>query len=258
MNGVLGIKTGNPLRRISARFIGFIGLSIVTHSLIFLIKEPAGLQPQHTAIGNRILSISLADSNHVSDRTHTATSNHRELSHKNPAITQENHLKPVDSHPAGHQTILAIHDVPGHRADSASSTRVKNLPDKTTTPIQADEIPSTNNRSNEPDRSLGERQTAVLQNYLLGEIHHRLSQYLQYPDRARRRGWEGSVIVGFNIDQQGFLQNVHLARTSGYTLLDSAALTAIKKVNYIPVIHWGSRFQPVALRLPIVYRLTNS
>ncbi|WP_455217661.1 energy transducer TonB, partial [Kaarinaea lacus] len=94
-------------------------------------------------------------------------------------------------------------------------------------------------------------------NYLLGEIHSQLSKYMAYPYRARTRGWEGSVLIGFNIDRRGFLRNIHLSRTSGYSLLDNAALTAVRKVSSIPLNEWGNTFQPIALQLPVIYRLTN-
>lgn len=95
-------------------------------------------------------------------------------------------------------------------------------------------------------------------NFTLGEIQNRLSRYLLYPKRARRRGWEGDVMVGFNVSSQGFLSNIHLRQTSGYSLLDSAALTAIEKVINIPLSQWNGNFHPITMVLPVSYRLTNS
>jgi TonB family protein len=101
------------------------------------------------------------------------------------------------------------------------------------------------------------------QNFLLGEIQHRLSQYLSYPIRAQRRGWQGEVLVGFRVDKQGFLHSIHLTQTSGYTLLDNATLSAIGKVRNISPSLWfknnhGKEFHPAALQLPVKYQLTNS
>jgi len=106
-------------------------------------------------------------------------------------------------------------------------------------------------------------QEAAQRNFLLGEIHHRLSEYLSYPTRAQRRGWQGEVMVGFHVDKQGFLHNIHLTQTSGYSLLDSATLSAIGKVINIPLSSWfknnhKTEFHPIALQLPVQYRLINS
>jgi TonB family protein len=100
-------------------------------------------------------------------------------------------------------------------------------------------------------------------NFLLGEIQHRLSEYLSYPTRAQRRGWQGEVMVGFHVDRQGFLHNIHLTQTSGYSLLDNATLSAIGKVINIPLSLWfkdnhETEFHPIALQLPVQYRLINS
>lgn len=100
-------------------------------------------------------------------------------------------------------------------------------------------------------------------NFLLGEIQHRLSEHLSYPTRAQRRGWQGEVMVGFHVDKQGFLHNIHLTQTSGYSLLDNATLSAIGKVINIPLSLWfknnhETEFHPIALQLPVKYRLINS
>ena len=70
-------------------------------------------------------------------------------------------------------------------------------------------------------------------------------------------------MVGFHVDKQGVLRNVHLTQTSGYSLLDNAALSAIGKVKNIPLSSWFKNsnedtFHPTALQLPVSYRLTNS
>jgi protein TonB len=81
-----------------------------------------------------------------------------------------------------------------------------------------------------------------------------LTQYLNYPPRARKRGWEGEVLVGFRVDADGRLGNVHLARSSGYSLLDESALAALSRIGIIPLT--GSpHFTPMELQLPVLYQL---
>ena len=64
----------------------------------------------------------------------------------------------------------------------------------------------------------------VQRNFLLGEIRHQLSRHLQYPTRARRKGWEGEVLIALHVDKRGYLNNVRLELSSGYAMLDTAAL----------------------------------
>jgi outer membrane biosynthesis protein TonB len=70
-------------------------------------------------------------------------------------------------------------------------------------------------------------------------------------------------MIGLYIDKQGFLHNIHLTQTSGFSLLDNAALIAIEKINDAPLSLGDNQsrdnnFYPVALQLPVTYRLTNS
>ena len=55
-----------------------------------------------------------------------------------------------------------------------------------------------------------------------------------YPETARRSGWEGRVIVRVEVSAEGVPTSVTLAKSSGYGVLDQAALRSVK----------GWRFQP--------------
>jgi len=55
-----------------------------------------------------------------------------------------------------------------------------------------------------------------------------------YPDLARRNGWQGLCMVRVNVDAAGRAASVALARSSGYGILDQAALTAVKRWKFTP------------------------
>jgi protein TonB len=55
-----------------------------------------------------------------------------------------------------------------------------------------------------------------------------------YPETARRAGWEGRVTVRVEVSADGLPMSVALQKSSGYGVLDQAALRAVK----------GWRFQP--------------
>ena len=63
-----------------------------------------------------------------------------------------------------------------------------------------------------------------------------------YPDEAQRRHQQGSVTVMIYINESGMLDKVEIVKSSGYPLLDAAAVKAVKQsefsaqlVNAIPV-----------------------
>ena len=231
------------------KLTGFIGLSVIVHGLLLMAYRQHDLPLDYPRMGKQLLSVTLV------------TDNKTEIDSKTDAKIEKNKPEHVRV-----KNVISI-----HAPSQITSIPLKPEQAVTTTGTETSEKRIDNVKSNALNRTiLSEveiQPVSVLkkdvlqnaqQNYLLGEVHNRLSQYMSYPAHARRRGWEGSVMIGFSVDKQGFLRDIHLTRTSGYTLLDNAALTAIKKVSYIPVDQWGDIFQPVALQLPVVYRLTNS
>ena len=65
------------------------------------------------------------------------------------------------------------------------------------------------------------------------------------------------MLIGLHVDKRGYLSNVRLENSSGYFMLDSAAISAINKVKNIPVNLWAEEFNPIELELPVIYRLSS-
>jgi protein TonB len=55
-----------------------------------------------------------------------------------------------------------------------------------------------------------------------------------YPETARRAGWEGRVTVRVEVSADGLPIRVALEKSSGYGLLDQAALRAVKNWRFQP------------------------
>ncbi|MCA9210861.1 MAG: TonB family protein [Planctomycetales bacterium] len=75
-----------------------------------------------------------------------------------------------------------------------------------------------------------------------------------YPAEARQRGFEGTVLLHLSIDRLGRVVRVEVAETSGYAILDYAAIEAVR--------HWAGRpafqnGQAIAAdwNLPVRFRL---
>lgn len=53
-----------------------------------------------------------------------------------------------------------------------------------------------------------------------------------YPPLARRRGWEGTVLLGIDCDADGAVQSVRVLRSSGHAVLDEAAAAAVRQWRF--------------------------
>lgn len=100
-------------------------------------------------------------------------------------------------------------------------------------------------------------QHEALHNYLLGELRDQLSRHLIYPQRARRRGWEGEVLFKLDISTQGRLENIQLLHSSGYASLDRSAINSLSRVGKLRLPSTTTLQQTVNLQLPVIYRLSR-
>lgn len=77
-----------------------------------------------------------------------------------------------------------------------------------------------------------------------------------YPQAAQQAGLEGTVFVKIEILQNGRLGNITLSRSSGYEILDEAAITTVEKWHFVPAKDRDSG-QTIACytTIPISFRL---
>lgn len=75
-----------------------------------------------------------------------------------------------------------------------------------------------------------------------------------YPALARRRGWEGRVLLAVEVLVDGKPGTITLAATSGRELLDTAAIDAVRQWLFEPAQRAG-RPIPSTLTLSIVFKL---
>jgi protein TonB len=77
-----------------------------------------------------------------------------------------------------------------------------------------------------------------------------------YPDLARRRGWEGRVVLRVVVDATGQATDVGVETSSGYRMLDDAALAAVERWRFEPARLAGI---PVvaSVDVPVTFRLTD-
>ena len=75
-----------------------------------------------------------------------------------------------------------------------------------------------------------------------------------YPRAAREAGWEGTVVLQVLVLPDGTAGNVTLHKTSGYSILDEAALHAVKGWRFIPAMDGNFPVQSM-VRMPVRFDL---
>ncbi len=77
-----------------------------------------------------------------------------------------------------------------------------------------------------------------------------------YPDIAKEREWEGRVLVRVQVTAEGTCDGVELHKSSGYEVLDKAALDAVRQWRFIPAKQGGVAVAS-KVTIPIDFRLEN-
>lgn len=75
-----------------------------------------------------------------------------------------------------------------------------------------------------------------------------------YPREAKRKGYEGEVLLRVEVLSNGRVGEVEVKRSSGYELLDRSAMIAVKQWKFIPAKK-GETPVPSWVNIPIVFQL---
>lgn len=78
----------------------------------------------------------------------------------------------------------------------------------------------------------------------------------EYPLIARRRGQQGTVLLNLTVSASGRPTEISLKRSSGYQLLDQAALKAVRNWEFEPA-RIGDVSVESKIEVPVCFKLTN-
>lgn len=87
-------------------------------------------------------------------------------------------------------------------------------------------------------------------NHHFAYIRDRILGNVAYPDKARRMGWQGKVVLSFIITADGSVRAFKIIQSSGFNMLDKSAVASVREAAPFPK-------PPVEAELviPIAYRL---
>jgi TonB family protein len=89
---------------------------------------------------------------------------------------------------------------------------------------------------------------------VLGEIERRIAASMSYPEAARLRGIEGSIVLAFRVDKGGALVSARIVKGSGSEILDRAGVDLLRSA--FPVVNDSGL--DLDLEIPITFRLDGS
>ena len=98
------------------------------------------------------------------------------------------------------------------------------------------------------------RQTAEEQ--LHKSILQLVSSRFNYPLLARRKGWQGVVKLQVHIESDGRISRLQVEQTSGYPVLDLAALQSLQLASVPDAKQW-MKGQAIDIIIPVEYRLVG-
>ncbi|MAI29395.1 MAG: hypothetical protein CMP38_04215 [Rickettsiales bacterium] len=77
-----------------------------------------------------------------------------------------------------------------------------------------------------------------------------------YPLIARKKGWEGRVILQTDVDKKGNVKFVRILESSGFKVLDDISIETLKTWKFKPA-KLGNKFVDDIVDIPVKFVLTN-
>ncbi|MBI3775925.1 MAG: TonB family protein [Gammaproteobacteria bacterium] len=220
-------------------YIIWLTLSVGVHAALFASWSTA---PSLAAATGRI-ELELESSRPETASVQKISLPHRTARKERP-LQNNHHLTPIPTVASGRD---AVND--GTPSPAAIQTETLTIPAAT--------ISARNDRDfttrNTPELPAIRSDPFMVQN----EVWLRFEKAKTYPLIARRYGWEGHLLLGYQVDETGFIHNVRVTHSSGNAVLDQSAVRTLNTVGRLPTSLW--RGGPVLdLQLPVIYKLTES
>jgi len=213
----------------------FLGLSVAVHAVMLLDWQP----PEHEA-GNTGQALLLSVTNRAGDAARQPVASEEKAATARVLPAQQ---------PAPSPGIAAARVKQRRSAKVAVSTST--LPPtvtQETTALSAQAAPSSS--SSTPSRAETDR-------HLRACVMELITQQLTYPAIARRKGWQGVVKLELHIESDGLISALHIDETSGYAVLDRAAMESLQLASVPDAAQW-LHGAAVDIVVPVEYRLIDS
>ena len=92
-----------------------------------------------------------------------------------------------------------------------------------------------------------------LSSYKFGTINN---PHPPYPLIARKKGWEGKLLLNVKINADGTVKDIKIEQSSGYKILDDISKKTLKKWSFIPA-RLGKKNTEDNLKIPVRFVLND-
>ncbi|BFU92422.1 MAG: hypothetical protein NTAFB01_36090 [Nitrospira sp.] len=156
--------------------------------------------------------------------------------------------EPVAAPPAPHEPVAVATDpAASHEVMAQQETPAASPPQEAPVdpaPVEMARVPVTGS------------ETKIDHRWLAESLWRRVAELKRYPNSARMNGQEGKVVLKAVIRSDGQLADVFVQKSSGHSVLDAAAIEAVKLACPLHMKHAIGKPQ-IVVSLPIVYSLAN-
>lgn len=217
----------------------FLGLSIAVHTAALVSWPPSEDKPGHT--GQPLL---LA----VKNRSGAAVQPQQVPADPQPPSTTDQTLarQPAEPPPADAET-------------PAQQQPVKHLAARQPVDPPAPAQPQAQNNTSRPARTTQAASSPTreqLDQHLRSSVMDLITRQLTYPAIARRKGWQGVARLELHIEPDGQVSGLHIDASSGYAVLDEAALQSLQLANIPGAAQW-LHGNAVDIIVPVEFRLID-
>lgn len=254
---------GQTTVKFSPQLIGFALVSLVIH-LALILSNQVNIQPDSG--GASALRVHIITHHNETPGETPETLKISRQSHQ-PASTTQNKTKYLPKLVAlkksASQTVSAHvpKKQPKEEAAEIIITAKKSLPVKAIPQAPTSIVAPTPGKTTLITAAVRDRQATAARNRAIDQernaLTHQLQQalkrYFNYPLLARRRGWQGEVLISFTLGSSGKITDIRIASSSGHNMLDRAALTTLRKIDRIASVPQYTH----SFELPVIYQLQD-
>jgi protein TonB len=179
-------------------------------------------------------------------------------------ITKKKRKKEVTKNVAQIKSIQAFHPKPEPNYRNNKTVGLEQLASKSTTSESSKNINQLNNsgtKSATESRPKSEStelatkgDTSAKTGLIMARPLYRKNPPPKYPRRARRKGYEGTVILEVLVDENGTVKDLKVFESSGYKLLDKSAIASVQKWLFTPGTKDGDA-AGMWVRIPVRFKL---
>jgi len=219
----------------------FLGISVAAHMAVLLAWQSSAYTPGHTGQTVHLSVITQAGDNH--EPPSPLTESPTQAAPDNTVLSKQTKAPPTGVT----ATLTAIQDMAARPARMSSLEQAPAVahPVKVTTAASTSMASNPVLQQEETDR------------HLRRSVMELITRELTYPAIARRKGWQGIVKLELHIEADGSITDLQVDETSGYSILDKAALQCLQLASIPGAAQW-LRGHATNIVVPVEYRLLDS